>query len=139
MQIDSSSSAASSRAPILQGKVFWPKYEQNNRFVDRPTVFEILDHTIKTRKECTLCGLGGTGKSQIALEYCYRNKDNYRYIFWIDADTEETLQKCFVEVSRLLILPALASTKSMSPDDLVHHVITWLHNNDGWLLVYDNS
>jgi len=49
-----------------QRKLFSPKYERNNRFVDRPSVFEILNHTIKTHRECTLCGLGGIGKSQIA-------------------------------------------------------------------------
>src|SRR3954465_8002388 len=139
MQVDPSLIATSSKIPMSQEKVFWPKYEQNKRFVDRPTVFEILDYTIKTQRECTLSGLGGTGKSQIVLEYCYRNKDNYRYVFWIDADTEETLQNSFVDVARLLTLPALASTKSTNPDDLVLYAIKWLHNNDGWLLVYDNS
>src|SRR4051812_7260410 len=123
---------------MSQEKVFSLKHEQNKRFVDRPIVFEILDHTIETHRECTLCGLGGMGKSQIALEYCYRNKDNYRSIFWIDADTEETLQNSFAGMARRLIFPVLFSTKSKSPDDLVLHAITWLENNDGWLLVYDN-
>src|SRR3954466_12629954 len=139
VQIDSSLSATSSQVPVPQKKVFWPKYERNRRFVDRPTVFETLDHTIKTHEECTLCGLGGTGKSQIALEYCYRNKDSYRYIFWIDADTEETLQNSFANVARLLNLPVFASMKSTSPDDLVLYAINWLQNNDDWLLIYDNS
>src|SRR5690349_4502991 len=117
---------------MSQEKVFLLKYERNWRFVDRPTVFEILDYTIKTHRECTLCGLGGTGKSQIVLEYCYRNKDIYRCIFWIDADTEETLQNSFVDVARLLNLPVLASVKSTSPDELVLNVIKWLQNNDDW-------
>src|SRR4051812_11764794 len=76
------------------------------------------------------------GKSQIALEYCYRNEDNYRYIFWIDADTEETLQNSFVDVAGLL--PGPTSTKPTEPHDQVLHAIKWLQNNDGWLLVYDN-
>src|SRR4051812_36703797 len=124
---------------MSQEKVFSLKHEQNKRFVDRPIVFEILDHTIKTHRECTLCGLGGMGKSQIALEYCYRNKDNYRYIFWIDADTEEALQNSIADVARRLIALGLVSTKPVSPDDLVICAINWLQNNDGWLLVYDNS
>src|SRR4051812_47641876 len=124
---------------MSQEKVFSLKHEQNKRFVDRPTVFDILDQTIKTHRECTLCGLGGMGKSQIALEYCYRNKDNYRYIFWVDAGTEETLQNSFADVARLLNLPVFSSTKSTTPDDLVLYPIKWLQNNDGWLLIYDNS
>src|SRR4051812_22061409 len=70
-QVDHSLNVASSQVLPPQEKVFWPKHKKNKRFVDRPTVFEILNHTIETHKECTLCGLGGTGKSQIALEYCY--------------------------------------------------------------------
>src|SRR4051794_21945230 len=139
MQDGSSLNMTSSRVSVTQEKLFSPKYERNKGFVDRPTVFELLDHDIKTQRECTLCGLGGTGKSQIALEYCYRNKDNYRYIFWIDADTEETLKNSFADVARLLIFPALASTKSASPDDLIRFAINWLQKNDDWLLIYDNA
>src|SRR4051812_29279414 len=138
-QIDPSLNATSPQVLTSQERVFWPKHERNERFVDRPTVFEILDQTIKTHQECTLCGLGGMGKSQIALEYCYRNKDNYRYIFWIDADTEETLQNSFVKMARILMLQTLTLTKYMSPNDLVLYVIKWLQDNDDWLLVYDNS
>src|SRR4051812_27252584 len=124
-QFDLALNASSSRAPVSQERVFWPKYEQNKSFVNRPTVFETLDYIIKTHKECTLCGLGGMGKTQIALEYCYRNEDNYRYIFWIDADTEGTLQNSFADVARALMFPTLVSTNSMSPDDLVLYVIMW--------------
>src|SRR4051812_34634638 len=59
IQVDPSLNAISSRVPMSQERVFWPKYEENRCFVDRPAVFEILDHTIKTHRECTLCGLGG--------------------------------------------------------------------------------
>src|SRR5690349_18935017 len=123
MQVNPLLNATSSRAPMPQEKVFWPGYGRNHRFVDRPTIFEILDHIVETNRECTLSGLGGMGKSQIALEYCYRNKDNYRYIFWIDAGTEESLQNSFVKVAQLLNLQALAPMKSMSPDDLVVNAI----------------
>src|SRR5690349_8692048 len=138
-QVDPSLDTTLSCVPMSQQKVFWQKYERNKRFGDRPSVFENLDHIIKTHKECTLCGLGGTGKSQIAIEYCHRNKDNYRYVFWIEADTEETLQNSFAYIARRLNAPALVSTKSVSPEELVLYAITWLQNNDDWLLVYDNS
>ena len=67
--------------------VFLLKYERNKRFVDRPNVFKALDDAIidasKDTDHCksvTLCGLGGMGKSEIAREFCYRHKDNYRYV-----------------------------------------------------------
>ena len=113
--------------------------------MDRPDVFESLDRTIdesKNNMECTpvaLCGLGGMGKSQIALEFCYRNENNYRYLFWMDADTEVALQNSFVDVARMLNLPALTIANSANPEDVVPRVIQWLQTNDGWLLVFDNA
>jgi hypothetical protein len=35
-----------------------------------------------------LSGIGGVGKTQIALEYAYRHRDDYQAVFWIRADSE---------------------------------------------------
>ena len=131
--------------PVLppQDKVFQPN-GRNTRFVDRPNVFEAIRHAIENSKsmQCShiaLCGLGGMGKSQIALEYCYRNKTNYRYIFWIDADTEKTVQTSFVEAARMLGLLTLSSTNSAKPEDVMPHITQWFQSNKEWLLVFDNA
>ena len=116
------------------------KPEKNERFVDRPEVFEALDLAIKARKSgdmckpVTICGLGGMGKSQVAIEFCYRSKKNnkYRYIFWMEADTEAALQSTFTTAAGMLGLTAAGS-------DVVPSMIQWLHSNDGWLLVFDNA
>lgn len=128
-----------------QDRVFWPKYERNEYFVDRPDVFEVLERAIEASKESikfkpiALCGLGGTGKSQIALEFFYRNEVNYRYLFWMDADTEAALQSSFIDLARMLNLPTLAATNTANPDDVVPRMIQWLQTNDGWLLAFDNA
>jgi hypothetical protein len=44
----------------------------------------------KTLIQTALSGLGGAGKSQIALEYAYRNISSYDAIFWVSCET--TLQ-----------------------------------------------
>jgi hypothetical protein len=67
------------------------------------------------------------GKSQIALEFCYRNQENYRYIFWIEADKETTLQKSFEKLARPLNI-----AKSYSdPEDVRSSVIHWLQTSKG--------
>ena len=129
----------------LQEKVFSIRYPRNQHFVDRPNVFESLDRAIdesKSSNECnpvTLCGLGGMGKSQIALEFCYRNKDKYQFLFWMEADTEVALQNSYVDTARMLNLSTLTATNSANPEDVVPRMIQWLQNNDGWLLVFDNA
>lgn len=52
------------------------------------------------QKSCVLNGLGGSGKTQIALEYTYRYRDPYQYIFWLCSESapelaEKLQQNCF--------------------------------------------
>src|SRR4051812_30314012 len=44
-------------------------------------------------------------KSEIVRKFCYRLQNDYRYIFWMDADTETTLQSSFLYAARALELP----------------------------------
>ncbi len=49
-------------------------------------------------------GLGGIGKTQIAVEYAYRSRDQGRYThtLWVNAASEETMLTSFREVAGLL-------------------------------------
>ena len=42
-----------------------------------------------------LFGLGGVGKTEIALEYAYRHFQDYNAIFWINAETNQKLAESF--------------------------------------------
>ena len=80
--------------------------------------------------------LGGIGKTQTAVEYTYRYRSEYRYIFWVRADTEVALQAGFVEIAKLLDLPEQNAT---NPADTVQAVKHWLEHTGEWLLVFDNA
>jgi hypothetical protein len=45
--------------------------------------------------QAALFGLGGVGKTQIALEYAYRHLQDYTAIFWINAETSLKLAESF--------------------------------------------
>src|SRR5438128_1070887 len=49
-------------------------------------------------------GLGGIGKTQIAVEYAYRSLDqgHYTHTLWINAATEEAMITSFTEIAELL-------------------------------------
>jgi hypothetical protein len=118
-QINNGTTSSEASRPIT--RVFNLKRERNKRFVDRPDVFDALNKAIEANKHkqdvwtpITICGLGGMGKSQIAVEFCYCNKDQYQYILWLDADTETSLQQGFREGLVLLGLqPATAVLATM--------------------------
>jgi hypothetical protein len=44
--------------------------------------------TEKSQRIYSLYGLGGVGKTQIAIAYAHSHQDDYRALFWIAADTE---------------------------------------------------
>lgn len=55
-------------------------------------------------KFVALCGLGGTGKTQLALEYFYKFRSNYEACFWITCDTPVKASQGYVDIARRLKL-----------------------------------
>ena len=60
-------------------------------------------------RSVSLVGLGGAGKTQVALKYAYDHMDTYDAIFWVMA---ETRQKLAEEYARLAVSMGLASEES---------------------------
>ena len=83
-----------------------------------------------------LSGMGGVGKTQTAIEYAYRYRDQYRAIFWVSADTEITTKTSFVEIG-----VALGLVDHDDPDHnrTVEAVKQWCDRNARWLLIFDNA
>jgi KaiC/GvpD/RAD55 family RecA-like ATPase len=49
----------------------------------------------KSRNIFALCGLGGMGKTQIAVHFVYRHRNDFDAILWVHADTETKLLVSF--------------------------------------------
>jgi tetratricopeptide (TPR) repeat protein/nucleoside phosphorylase len=85
-------------------------------------------------------GLGGIGKTQIAIEYAYRSRDQGRYIhtLWINAASEETLTTSFVALAELL--PSFPAKNETDRQKLVEAIKRWLEQwEQRWLLILDNA
>lgn len=121
---------------------FWSvPYRQNTFFTGREDLLDLLYNALNTTPNTTtappqaLCGLGGVGKTQIALEYAYRHRLDYQTIAWIRADSRETLTADMVALAALLELP-----ESLYPDQqhMLRSLTDWLSTLSRWLLIFDN-
>lgn len=82
-----------------------------------------------------LHGLGGIGKTQIALEYAYRYALEYSAVFWIAAETAERCLSSLVHLAEVLHLPEQHQADQHRILTAVQH---WLSSHSQWLLIWDN-
>ena len=83
-----------------------------------------------------LRGLGGVGKTQLALEYVYRHAAAYEIVWWIRSEEASTCAADFVALAAELPLPAAAVAEQ---DLAIAAARRWLEQHDTWLLVFDNA
>jgi len=81
-------------------------------------------------------GLGGVGKSQLAISYLNRHRDDYPDgRFWLRADQASTLVGDLASVAWRLELPE----RALPEQELqIEAVLRWLRQHNRWLLVIDN-
>jgi len=85
---------------------------------------------------CVLSGLGGAGKTRLALEYAWRHGNDYTARLFAAADSAEALQRNLAGLCRPLALVEQQETDESKQCDAV---IAWLRQHPGWLLILDNA
>jgi hypothetical protein len=119
------------------------------QFVARQTelteMYRLL-HGHKTRSAVVLHGLGGIGKTQLAIEYVRRHKEKYTAIFWLNANDEDSLRLSFRGVAQQVLKHHPSTGMPLNVDlegdldQVVNTVKVWLdlRKNSHWLMIYDN-
>jgi MinD-like ATPase involved in chromosome partitioning or flagellar assembly/tetratricopeptide (TPR) repeat protein len=121
---------------------------RNARFTGRENDLQELrgqlrSHGTSVVLPVTLQGLGGVGKTQIALEYAHRFRTDYDLVWWLDCG-----QPAFIDASLADLAVQMQSTFGISlpananVDELARLVLDLLGQADPeprWLLIYDNA
>ncbi|WP_417905386.1 NB-ARC domain-containing protein [Candidatus Tisiphia endosymbiont of Micropterix aruncella] len=121
----------------------WNIPRQNHVFVGREKLLSDLynklhqNHTPEATSNLAIsacAGLGGIGKTQLALQYVNHTKHPYTFKVWLPAENVDYLYNKYVEFAKLLGYTEAVYTK----ENIIAYVKQWLIDNPGWLLVFDN-
>ncbi|RKK30690.1 hypothetical protein BFJ66_g16191 [Fusarium oxysporum f. sp. cepae] len=90
-------------------------------------------------KKVGVWGMGGAGKSQLALSYLQRYRTKYDATFWIQADQTASIDRDFLAIYRLLAETA-PSLSDPNPEDVKREVLGWFARASGkYLVIFDGA
>lgn len=85
----------------------------------------------------TLHGMGGVGKSQIAIEYVYRHVEDYEIIWWVPAEQQSQILAALTELAQRLGLDVGSEANTAVP--AVREALRSGKPYKNWLIVFDNA
>ncbi|MFF3504192.1 FxSxx-COOH system tetratricopeptide repeat protein [Streptomyces sp. NPDC003247] len=83
----------------------------------------------------TVQGLGGVGKTTLALHYAHTHRDAYQPVWWVRADTPEQIATDLAGLTTRIHGGATGRTTAEDAE----WAVGWLQTHPGWLLVLDNA
>ncbi|KAH7175986.1 putative kinesin [Dactylonectria macrodidyma] len=110
------------------------------KFVERTDILLWLrDQTAQPGSRAALVGLGGIGKSQVAIHYAYevRHASPDTWVFWVHASSSARFEEAYRNIADKLQLPG-RDDPQRNVLQLVH---AWLcdEENGPWMMVLDNA
>ncbi|KAF2180317.1 hypothetical protein K469DRAFT_715560 [Zopfia rhizophila CBS 207.26] len=119
-------------------------FQRDSAFVGREDILAKIcgkhkQAASQNHSRVALVGLGGVGKSQIAIEYAYRVRESasQTWVFWVHASNAARFEQAFREIAIKIQLPGRDDPKV----DILRLVYNWLcdERNGRWLIILDNA
>jgi len=116
-------------------------YQPNPHFVGRDDLIEELRQKLYSSQPETynhrvaLHGMGGVGKTQLAVQYLFKHKSEYESVFWISAATRADFQSRFQQIAEKI---KCVNNAGNDADAVAQAVLAWLKTRNSYLLIIDN-
>jgi tetratricopeptide (TPR) repeat protein len=135
--------AARSTEMALKPPPVWGNVPPRNRaFTGRGLLLEQLHARLQEGTTAVLPealqGMGGVGKSQLAVEYVYKHMHEYQVVWWISAEQPQQIRQVLVELARRLHLE-VGSGEANAAVPAVIEALRIGEPYKNWLLIFDNA
>ncbi|MFC0528939.1 FxSxx-COOH system tetratricopeptide repeat protein [Phytohabitans kaempferiae] len=113
---------------------------RNPAFTGRESLLLTLQRALERRAKASvlphaLHGMGGVGKTALAVEFAYRYADRYDLVWWIPAEHQSLVLQSLYQLGRHFDTPDTADLQQAA-----NLVLEKLAGSDlRWLLIYDNA
>ena len=108
--------------------------------MDRTQVTHLLekklspyDNECGSAKRVVLFGLGGSGKTEIAVHFAQQQRHSYKAVFWVNGIDEIHMNAGYRDICRII-----GKMVGDSAYKSTWEVRDWLMSHKGWLLIFDN-
>ncbi len=128
-----------------ESSIWYIPYRRNAFFTGRKEILKQLHDKLTKINDLTqlqpqiLSGLGGIGKTQLALEFAFGHQQEYPFILWLRAETRSSLISDIAAIPNLF--PSQESeveTDERQESTVISSFRAWLARHDYWLLILDN-
>ena len=148
---DTSTGNGEDMAPVADSRLAAKKLPQvwgdvplrNPRFVGREDFLAELHDMMSERRETAVLpqaihGMGGVGKSQIAIEYVHRHSKEYDLVWWIPAEETGQILTSLTRLAQRLKLDVSPEANAAVPA-VQEALSTGAAGYRDWLLIFDNA
>lgn len=117
--------------------------QRNPDFTGREDLLELLHAQLQVARETAvlpqaLHGMGGVGKSQIAIEYVHRHSSEYDLIWWVPSEQNGQILASLTKLAQRLGLDVGPEANTAVPA-VREALSTGRIPYQNWLLVFDNA
>jgi cellulose biosynthesis protein BcsQ/tetratricopeptide (TPR) repeat protein len=105
---------------------------RNLHFAGREEDLKRIRALLPSGTPVAICGLGGVGKTSLAVEYAYRYRSDYSATLFCPVGSESEMHLRCADLVQLLPV----TVTDTDPGDALR---AWLEGNGGWLLILDDA